>query len=261
MVFFSYEALKRCLKNGEVKIEDPMEMFGMITTRSLQPQPILLNIKIILVGDPYIYQLLYSYDEDFINFARSRRSSTGGCARPKTTLRQFSSFRRLLPDKAPHAPPQDRHGPPGEYAQEQAGHQQKLTLQLKEVQDVVKEANYWARNNTHEAILGSDVDQAIAEKTYRADHAGKKLQEFIGRRDALHRDQGPGGGADEWPVGICSGGPLLRPPVPGITASVGLGRDGVMTIDRESQLSGNIHNKGVLILAGYLTNPLCQDSP
>ncbi len=66
--FFTYEALKRCLKNGEIKIEDPAEMFGLITTKTLQPQPIPLNIKVILIGDPYIYQILYIYDEDFHKF-------------------------------------------------------------------------------------------------------------------------------------------------------------------------------------------------
>ena len=112
--FFSYEALKRCLKNGEVKIEDPAEMFGMITTRTLQPQPIPLNIKIILVGDPYIYQLLYTYDEDFHKFFKIKAHFDWRMRKTDDHLRQFCELLgRLLPGAEPHAPPQDRHGPPG----------------------------------------------------------------------------------------------------------------------------------------------------
>ena len=96
--FFSYEALKRCLKNGEVKIEDPMEMYGMITTRSLQPQPIPLNIKIILVGDPYIYQLLYIYDEDFHKFFKIKAHFDSRMRKTDDHLRQvLRAAGRLLP--------------------------------------------------------------------------------------------------------------------------------------------------------------------
>jgi predicted ATP-dependent protease len=147
-----------------------------------------------------------------------------------------------------------------EYAQELAGHQQKLTLQLKEVQDVLKEANYWARNNTHEAILGSDVDKAIDEKTYRADLPEEKLQEFINDGmlfiETEGRVVGQMNGLSVYSLGDHSFGRPSR-----ITASVALGKDGVVTIDRESQLSGNIHNKGVLILAGYLKSRFAQDKP
>ncbi len=112
--FFSYEALKRCLKNGEVKIEDPMEMFGMITTRSLQPQPIPLNIKIILVGDPYIYQTLYIYDEDFHKFFKIKAQFDSRMRKTDDHLRKFCELLgRLLPGPEAHASPQDRHGPPG----------------------------------------------------------------------------------------------------------------------------------------------------
>jgi lon-related putative ATP-dependent protease len=259
--FFSYEALKRCLKNGKIKIEDPMEMFGLITTRTLQPQPIPLNIKIILVGDPYIYQLLYIYDEDFHKFFKIKAHFDWRMRRTDDHLRQFSELlagygreERLMPL---HKTGMARLV---EYAQELAGHQQKLTLQLKEVQDVLKEANYWARTNTHEVIFGSDVDKAIDEKTYRADLPEEKLQEFIDEGMLLIETEGRLVGQINslslYALGDHAFGRPSR-----ITATIALGKEGVVAIDRESQLSGNIHNKGVLILAGYLKSRFAQDKP
>jgi lon-related putative ATP-dependent protease len=259
--FFSYEALKRCLKNGEIKIEDPMEMFGLITTRTLQPQPIPLNIKIILVGDPYIYQLLYIYDEDFHKFFKIKAHFDWRMRKTDDHLRKFCELlagycqeNQLMPL---HKTGMARLV---EYAQEQAGHQQKLTLQLKEVQDVLKEANYWARTNTHEVIFGSDVDKAIDEKTYRADLPEEKLQEFIDEGMLFIETEGQVvgqmNGLSVYGLGDHSFGRPSR-----ITATVALGKEGVVAIDRESQLSGNIHNKGVLILAGYLKSRFAQNKP
>jgi lon-related putative ATP-dependent protease len=259
--FFSYEALKRCLKNGEVKIEDPMEMYGLITTRSLQPQPIPLNIKIILVGDPYVYQILYIYDEDFHKFFKikahfdSRMKKTGDHVQKFCeTLAGYCTDQNLMPV---HKTGMARLV---EYAQELAGHQQKLTLQLKEVTDVLKEANYWAQTNTHEVIFGSDVDKAILEKTYRADLPEEKLQEFIDEGMLFIETEGKVvgqmNGLSVYALGDHAFGRPSR-----ITATIGLGKEGVVTIDRESQLSGNIHNKGVLILAGFLKSRFAQQKP
>jgi lon-related putative ATP-dependent protease len=259
--FFSYEALKRCLKNGEVKIEDPMEMFGMITTRSLQPQPIPLNIKIILVGDPYVYQILYIYDEDFHKFFKIKAHFD---SRMHKTDEHVQRFCEMLAGfcKDKNLMPLHKTGMARlvEYAQELAGHQKKLTLQLKEVQDVLKEANYWARSNTHDVVLGSDVDKAIAEKTYRADLPEEKLQEFIDEGMLFIETEGQVvgqmNGLSVYALGDHAFGRPSR-----ITATFGLGKEGVVTIDRESQLSGNIHNKGVLILAGFLKSRFAQNKP
>jgi lon-related putative ATP-dependent protease len=259
--FFSYEALKRCLKNEEIKIEDPMEMFGLITTRSLQPQPIPLNIKIILVGDPYIYQLLYIYDADFHKFFKIKAHFDWRMRKSGDHLQKFCELlagycreKQLMPL---HKTGMARLV---EYAQELAGHQQKLTLQLKEVQEVLKEANYWGRTNTHEVIFGSDVDKAIDEKTYRADLPEEKLQEFIDEGmlfiETEGRVVGQVNGLSVYALGDYSFGRPSR-----ITATISLGKEGVLGIDRESQLSGNIHNKGVLILAGYLKSRFAQNKP
>ena len=259
--FFSYEALKRCLKNGEIRIEDPAEMFGMISTKTLQPQPIPLNIKIIIIGDPYIYQILYTYDEDFHKFfkikahfdSRMRKTDehvqkfcelvAGYCQDQKLMPLHKTGMARLI-----------------EHAGELAGHQGKLTLQLEEVKDTLKEANFWARNNTHDVVFGTDVEKAIEEKIYRADLPEEKLQEFIDEGMLFIETSGgvvgQMNGLSVYALGDHAFGRPSR-----ITATIGLGRGGVVAIDRESQLSGNIHNKGVLILAGFLRSRFAQDKP
>ena len=259
--FFSYEALKRCLKNGEIKIEDPMEMYGLITTKTLQPQPIPLNIKIILLGDPYIYQILYIYDEDFHKFFKIKAHFD---TRMRKTKEHLQKFCELLAGYCHenNFMPLHKTGMARliEHAQELAEHQSKLTLQFMEVMDILKEANYWAKTNTHEVIFGSDVEKAIQEKTYRADLPEEKMQEFIDEGmlfiDTEGKVVGQINGLSIYALGDYAFGRPSR-----ITATISLGKEGVVTIDREAHMAGNIHNKGVLILAGFLKSRFAQDKP
>ncbi len=147
-----------------------------------------------------------------------------------------------------------------EYAQELTGHQRKLTLQLKEVLDIVKEANYWAKTNTHEVIFGSDIEKAIQEKTYRSDLPEEKLQEFIEEGMLFIETSGAVVGQINGLSVYALGDHVFARPSR-ITASYSLGKEGVVAIDREAQMAGNIHNKGVLILAGYLKSRFAQDKP
>ena len=259
--FFSYEALKRCLKEREIKIEDLAEQLGFISTRTLQPQPIPLNLKVILVGDPYIYQLLYIYDEDFQKFFKIKAHFDSVMRKTPEHVQEFAALvagyvkeENLLPV---HKTGMARLI---EYAQEITGHQEKLTLQLKEVLDIVKEANFWAKNNTHNVIFGSDIDKAINEKIYRVDLPEEKLQEFI--EDGMLFIETEGAvvgqvnGLSVYMLGDHAFGRPSR-----ITAAYSLGKEGVVAIDRESQLSGNVHTKGVMILAGFLKSRFAQDKP
>jgi lon-related putative ATP-dependent protease len=259
--FFSYEALKRCLKNREIRIEDPAEMFGLITTKTLQPQPIPLSIKIIIIGDPYIYQILYTYDEDFHKFFKIKAHFDSRMRRTDEHLQKFCELvagychdQKLMPL---HKTGMARLI---EYAGELAGHQNKLTLQLEEVKDTLKEANYWARNNTHDVVFGTDVEKAIQEQIYRVDLPEEKMQEFIDEGmlfiETAGAVVGQMNGLSVYALGDHAFGRPSR-----ITATVSLGKEGVVTIDREAQLAGNIHNKGVLILAGFLKSRFAQDKP
>ncbi len=259
--FFSYEALKRCLKEQEIKIEDLAEQLGFIAARTLQPQPIPLKIKVILIGDPYIYQLLYIYDEDFQKLFKIKAHLDSVM---KETPEHLQAFCRLVASycKEEKLMPVHKTGVARliEHAQEIAGRQGKLTLQLKEILDVVKEANYWAQTNTHQVIFGSDVEKAINEKIYRSDLPEEKLQEFIEEGMLFIETEGAVvgqiNGLSVYTLGDHAFGRPSR-----ITATYSLGREGVVAIDREAQMAGNIHNKGVLILAGFLKNRFAQNKP
>ena len=259
--FFSYEALKRCLKEQEIKIEDLAEQMGFIATRTLQPQPIPLNIKVILIGDPYIYQLLYIYDEDFQKLFKIKAHFDSVMKKTPEHLQEFSALVAAY-CKDEKLMPIHKTGIARliEYAQELTGHQQKLTLQLKEVLDIAKEANFWAQSNTHEVIFGSDIEKAIQEKTYRSDLPEEKMQEFIEEGmlfiETAGSVVGQINGLSVYALGDHAFGRPSR-----ITASYALGKEGVVAIDREAQMAGNIHNKGVLILAGYLKSRFAQDKP
>ncbi len=259
--FFSYEALKRCLKEREIKIEDLAEQMGFIAARTLQPQPIPLNIKVILIGDPYLYQLLYIYDDDFGKLFKIKAHFDWEMKKTPEHIQDFCALvaaycrdEKLMPV---HKTGMARLI---EHAQELSGHQEKLTLQLKEVLDVVKEANYWARTNEHQVIFGTDIERAIDEKTYRSDLPEEKLQQFI--EEGMLFIETEGGvvgqinGLSVYTLGDHAFGRPSR-----ITATYSLGKEGVVAIDREVQMAGNIHNKGVLILSGFLKSRFAQDKP
>jgi lon-related putative ATP-dependent protease len=259
--FFSYEALKRCLKEQEIKIEDLAEQLGFIAARTLQPQPIPLKIKVILIGDPYVYQLLYIYDEDFQKLFKIKAHLDSVM---KESPEHLQAFCRLVASycREEKLMPVHKTGVARliEHAQELAGRQGKLTLQLKEILDVVKEANYWAKTNTHEVIFGSDVEKAINEKIYRSDLPEEKLQEFIEEGMLFIETEGAVvgqiNGLSVYTLGDHAFGRPSR-----ITATYSLGKEGVVAIDREAQMAGNIHNKGVLILAGFLKSRFARTRP
>jgi lon-related putative ATP-dependent protease len=259
--YISWEALKRAVRHKEVKIEDLSEMYGFITTRTLKPQPIPLNLKLVITGNPYLYELLYMYDDRFKQMFKIKAHLDDRTDRTKKRIREcLCCMARFCDEEGlKHI---DRTGMARilEYSMEVAGSRDKMTLQLGAIADIIREANYWAVQKNRRYIVGSDVEKAIEKKIYRSSLIEERVQELI-KKDIFWVE------TDGYKVGQINGLAILQTGdhmfgKPGrITANVSMGREGVITIDRESRLSGNIHTKGVIILSSYLREHFAQDRP
>jgi len=259
--WLSYEALKRGLQHKEIRIEDPSEMMGFIMTAGMKPEPIPMRVKVILIGDPMYYHLLYTYDDAFAKLFKVKAHLGEETDRKMGPIREFVSFVKGVVEEN-KLRPLDRSGVARliDRAAKLAGHQDKLTLRLAEVADLIREANYWAGQKGAETISAEHVHQAVNAKNRRCNLYEEKLQEVI-LKDIIHVQTkgevvGQVNGLSVYLLGDYAFGRPSR-----ITANISLGRGGTVSIDRESKMSGSIHTKGVLILEGYLRGMYAREMP
>jgi lon-related putative ATP-dependent protease len=258
---FSYESLKRALKSEHIVIEEAEERLGFATTKSLKPQPIPLSIKVILIGDPYLYQQLYVLDMEFNQLFKVKADFDTTMDRTDKNVEQYAAFVCALCEKESlkHL---DGSGLAKliEHSSRLAEDQQKLSTRFANVADIIREANFYATQENSDSVNGTHVKKAIEEKIYRSKLIQEKIQEMIKRgfllidTDAENVGQVNGLSVielDDFEFGVPSR----------VTASVGLGREGVIDIEREAKMGGPIHTKGVLILSGYLNEKYAQDRP
>ncbi|MCW4031361.1 MAG: Lon protease family protein, partial [Candidatus Bathyarchaeota archaeon] len=258
---FSYESLKRALRNGNIIIEDPQERFGFISTKSLKPQSIPLNIKVVLIGNPYLYQKLFVLDMEFSELFKVKAEFDTTMARTEENVQQYAAFVCTIcqKEKLKHL---DVSGLAKivEYSQRLAQDQEKLSTRFAEVADIVREANFYATQEKANVVNGNHVKKAIEEKIYRSKLIQEKIQEMIHRGifliDTDAEKVGQVNGLSVMGLGDFAFGNPSR-----VTATVGLGREGVVDIEREAKMGGPIHTKGVLILSGYLNEKYAQDKP
>ncbi len=258
---FSYEGLKRALRDQNIVIEEPQERYGFISTKSLKPEPIPLDVKVILIGNPYLYQQLFILDTDFKELFKVKAEFDTTMARTEENVKKYAAFVCTLceKEKLKHL---DQSGLAKliEYSQRIAGDQQKLSTRFAEVGDIVREANFYAIQEKSDVVKESHVIKAIEEKIYRSKLIQEKIQEMISRGvlliDTDAEKIGQVNGLSVMGLGDFAFGSPSR-----VTASIGLGREGVIDIEREAKMSGPIHTKGVLILSGYLNEKYAQDKP
>ncbi len=259
--YFSYEALKRAIKNREAVIEDMAEQLGLISTKGLKPQAVPLKLKVILIGDPLYYYLLFTYDEEFSKLFKIKAHLDTSVTRDNKNLKQYTSF-ICRTCKECNLLPVHKTGVARliEYACELTGDKQKLTLQLEAMQDLLREADFFAKQDGADKILDKHVEYAIEQKIYRSNLYEEKIQEAI-ERDILHIDVdnyvvGQVNGLSVYDLGDYAFGRPSR-----ITATISLGKEGVIDIEREAKLSGKIHTKGVMILSRYLKSKYSHNKP
>jgi lon-related putative ATP-dependent protease len=258
---FSYDGLKRALRNGHIVIEELEERYGFISTKSLKPQPIPLSVKVILIGNPYLYEQLFVLDMEFSELFKVKAEFDTTMARTEENVQQYAAFVCTLceKEKLKHL---DGSGLAKlvEYSSRLAEDQQKLSTRFAEVADIIREANFYAAQENSDFVTGNHVKKAIEEKIYRSKLIQEKIQEMIKRGllliDTDAENVGQVNGLAVMGLGDFAFGSPSR-----VTASVGLGREGVIDIEREAKMGGPIHTKGVLILSGYLNEKYAQDKP
>lgn len=257
----AWEALKRVLKTKEIRMENIGEQLGLVAISTLKPSCIPVEIKVIMVGNPRIYQLLYHYDEDFKKLFKIKADFDSEMTASKEhiiKLAQFISY-YCKKEKLKHF---DRNGVAKivEYSYRLSQHQNKLSTRFNDLVEVLIEANVWANLEGAELVQGKHVSKAIEEKNYRSNRIDEKMQEITQEGHILIETSGEVIGQVNGLAVLNTGDYSFGRPSK-ITANTFLGKEGVINIERESKLSGKIHNKGVLILSGYLASQYAQDIP
>ena len=256
-----WEALQRVIKNRELRIEEPAAFFGWIPPQGLRPEPIPTDTKVIMIGDPYLYRTLATVDPDFRETFKVKADFDFQVDRSQENIVAFACF---ISDYCKRE--KLRHFDPSGVARviEQCARvvedQNKLSTRFSDVADLLIESDYWASKENAELVSRKHVEQAIAEKRFRLDLIEKRIQELIADGTVLVDVDGSVlgqvNGLAVYQMGDFSFGKPSR-----ITAKTFMGRGGIVNIERESKLSGKTHDKGVLILSGYLGAKYAQERP
>lgn len=258
---FAWEGLKRVLKAGEIKIQSLEQVLSLASNVSLEPESVAFNAKVILTGEPILYYLLNEYDEEFSQLFKVAADFSASTDRNPENLQLYA---RLITAIQHHndAKPLDRAsvGKVIEQASRDAEDGEKLSLHIESLRDLLSEANYWAGKANREVIGLPDINLAIEKRRYRRDKYRELLQQQIIRGikliDTTGKRVGQINALSVLQVGDYRFGQPSR-----ITATARLGRGGVIDIEREAKLGGDIHSKGVMILSAYLANHYASNRP
>ena len=250
--FLAWEALKKALKSGSIRIEEPLEEFRLVSTASLAPEPVPLSLKVVLIGSPLLYYLLYALDEDFrelfkvkVDFDESlprnpefellyARFIAGACGEER--LRPFSpdGVAKLI-----------------EHSSRLVSHQGRLSSRLGLLHDLVRESAFCAERQRHDLVTAEDVSHAITQKTYRSNLIEERVGRMISEGTLLIATDGEAVGQANGISVLQLGDHAFGRPAK-ITARTFSGEPGVVDIEREAKLGGPVHSKGVMILTGFL---------
>lgn len=258
---FAWDGLKRALQSREIRIESLGQMYSLVSTVSLEPEPIPLDVKIILFGDRLFYYLLQQYDPDFGELFKVAADFEDRIERNADThllyarlISTLSAKEKLLPfDRSAVARVID-------HSARLVGDAQRLSMHMRSVADLLQEADYWAREAGLEAVAASNVQQAIDTQIHRQDRVRGQLQEAILRGTLMIDTQGAVAGQINGLSVIELGGFAFAQPIR-ITATSRLGEGEMVNIEREVKLSGAIHSKGVLILSSFLAARYARNQP
>lgn len=258
---FSWDGMKRVLRSGEVSPESIVDQYGFLSVATIRPQPIPANIKVVLVGSPYIYYLLYYMDDEFRKFFKVKADFDIEMERSDKHIAQYAAF---LTDRSKALGLKPFHKSAVakivDYGSRIIEDKNRLSTRFIDVSDIASESSFWAEQAGSELVMGEHVKKALDEKEYRSRMIEDKVQALIEEGTIMIDSDGAivgqANGLSVYDLGDFSFGRPSR-----ITARVAAGRGRIVDIQRESEMGGRIHNKGVMILTGYLEGKYAQDKP
>lgn len=258
---FAWDALIRCLKNRSITITSMAERLSLVSTTSLQPDPIPLDVRVVLIGDRLLHALLTMLDPDFGDLFKLQADFEEDFVRSEENLMLLA---RLVGAQARRDGL--RHLAAGgvarllDEATRLAEDSRKLSLHVGDLADLMREADHYAGTDGHDLIEAADIDRAVREKERRVSRIRDRMQEAIGRKtiliDTAGAKVGQVNGLSVLDLGNYRFGRPSR-----ITARTRMGSGKLVDIEREVELGGPLHSKGVLILAGYLASTYALDVP
>ena len=256
----SWEGIKRAIKTNSATIENIYAIAGIVSS-GMKPQPIPLNIKIILIGSGQLYNMLYNYDEDFRKLFKIKADFDIDMNSAEDNIMKYAQFISSHCEKK-NLMHFDKTGVAAvvEYSRRLADHKHKLSTRFNDIVEILIEADAWARLDGAEIVTAFYVKKAVKERYYRSNRIEEKLQELIDTGVILISTEdkviGQVNGLSVMDFGDISFGKPSR-----ITAVTYAGEKGIINIEREVEMSGSIHDKGVLILSGYLGDKFAQEFP
>ena len=257
-----WETLKHILRSGEARIENIAEQFSPIPTSTLRPQPIPVQTKIVLMGTPPLFSMLQRMDEDFRKLFKVKADFDLSMERTPENSRFYASFVcNQCRDSGVRPFHKTAVAKLVDYAARLVEHQGRLTTRFMDITDLITEADYWAKQDgNNPSVMGNHVSKAIQERIYRSNLPEERLQELTNDGTIMIDTDGAVVGQINGMSVLDLGDYMFGRPVR-ITARSSMGRGQVSNIDREAQMTGRIHNKGFLILTGYIMGKYGQTKP
>jgi lon-related putative ATP-dependent protease len=258
---YAWEGLKRALQFRQIRIESPTQMMNLSSTISLEPEPIELNVKVILLGERRIYYLLAQADPDFLDLFKVAADFDDEFVRDTKTVQQYAHLIASIV-KREGLLPFDRGAVCRviEQAARLVEDRERITARTQTIVDLLQEADHWARSAGATVVSASHVQQALDAQVYRNDRIREGIQEQVLRKTILIDTEGAKVGTING-LSVISMGTFAFGRPTRITATVNMGKGDVINIEREVEMSGPSHTKGVLILAGFLRSRYAQEQP
>ncbi len=258
---YAWEGLKRALYANQVSIEPLEKMWGLASTVSLEPEPIPLDLKVIVMGDRTLYYLLHEYDPDFGELFKVQADFEEHIERSEENNLLMARLIATIGRKEELLPfSRDAVARVIDYASRHVEDAHKLTTHMRSIADLLREADYWAHQRGNALVDGDDIRQAIDQQEHRASRVRERIHEAIQRGDIMIDSSGDMVGQvnalSVMGLGNYSFGQPSR-----VTATVHIGEGQVVDIEREVEMGGPIHSKGVLILSSFIASRYARKQP